>query len=199
MFGHSILSRINIIISDGDAQEYGQIDNAIKKFLPQVRRVRCGWHIIEKGWQRKMLNRSVFVANPEVYDQITNNIKSWMYSWMKGQCESQHEYEISKKLLMKYVQSEYVITSLGEIFTKAFLTFFRQCIEPFESDFLFHLRKDLRHYAEYSNSTHEGTNRGLKYNAAPVTPATRLDNSTVILTKNAVRSSIRNAQKSARS
>ena len=53
MFGHSILSRINIIISDGDAQEYGQIDNVIKKFLSQVRRIRCGWHIIEKGWQRQ--------------------------------------------------------------------------------------------------------------------------------------------------
>ena len=197
MFGHSVLSRIQTIISDGDSQEFGQIDNAIRKYLPHLFRTRCGWHIIEKGWQRKMIDSKCFPKKSEFYDKVAHQIKSWMYSWMKDSCESKEEYEYSKSLLIKYVQSDYIKKNLGELFIDSFLLFFRQNIEPLEAFYVFYLRKDLRHYGEYSNSIHEGTNRGLKFNAAPVTPATRLDKTTVILSKNGVRSSLKKQFKSA--
>ena len=50
---------------------------------------------------------------------------------------------------------------------------------------------------KYSNSIHEGTNRSLKYNAAPVTPGTRLDHSLIIMSKNGMRSSKRKINRTA--
>ena len=43
-----ITQNIKIIISDGDPQEYSQIDNATKMYFPSVYRVRCGWNIVAK-------------------------------------------------------------------------------------------------------------------------------------------------------
>ena len=54
---------------------------------------------------------------------------------------------------------------------------------------MFYLRKNIRHYGEYSNSIHEGTNKGIKYNAVPVLPTSSLDNALIILSKNAQRKS----------
>ena len=41
-----ILSKIRIVITDGDPQEYSQVDNAIESVIPNAKRVQCGWHII---------------------------------------------------------------------------------------------------------------------------------------------------------
>ena len=71
-------------------------------------------------------------------------------------------------------------------------------METFNTECKYYLRKHIRHYGEYTNSIHEGTNRGLKFNAAPVTPCTRLDNSIVILSQNGCRTSQKKMLKSAR-
>ena len=41
LFGNTILNRIQVIVTDGDSQEYGQLDNAISEFMPHITRVRC--------------------------------------------------------------------------------------------------------------------------------------------------------------
>ena len=41
-----ILSKIRIVITDGDSQEFSQVDNAIESVIPNAKRVQCGWHII---------------------------------------------------------------------------------------------------------------------------------------------------------
>ena len=46
--GKRTVKKITIIISDGDAQEYMSIDDFISQFCPQAKRVRCGWHIINR-------------------------------------------------------------------------------------------------------------------------------------------------------
>lgn len=44
------------IISDGDSCECNQIGAAIKLFMPNAIRVRCGWHIINRGMDKKVAN-----------------------------------------------------------------------------------------------------------------------------------------------
>ena len=39
----------------------------------------------------------------------------------------------------------------------------------------FNIRIDVRHFSEYSNSTHEGTNHGLKYAADGAKPNNLID------------------------
>ena len=41
-----------IVITDGDSQEFTQVDNAIQNVLPNAKRVRCGWHIVHQGFDR---------------------------------------------------------------------------------------------------------------------------------------------------
>ena len=42
MFDVTILRKVNMIISDGGSQKYGQSNNTIKEFIPHVYRARCG-------------------------------------------------------------------------------------------------------------------------------------------------------------
>jgi hypothetical protein len=44
--------RINVIISDGDSQEIAQINNLIDVVMTTARRLRCGWHLIDRSWNR---------------------------------------------------------------------------------------------------------------------------------------------------
>ncbi len=46
-----ILLSVKIIITDGDPQEYTQVDNAIENVLFNARRIRCGWHIVAQGFE----------------------------------------------------------------------------------------------------------------------------------------------------
>ena len=69
-------------------------------------------------------------------------------------------------------------------------------MESLESYFVFYLGKHIRYYREYTSSIHEGANKEIKYNAAPVTPGARLDHSLVILSKNAICSTKRKSNKS---
>ena len=57
----------------------------------------------------------------------------------------------------------------------------------YETQFYFYLRLDLRHFEEYTNSIHEGTNRGLKYNSAPVGPSTNIEKAWAIMCINSER------------
>ena len=41
------------MITDGDSQEYKQLDLAIAKYIPNALRVRCGYHLNKKTWERK--------------------------------------------------------------------------------------------------------------------------------------------------
>ena len=77
MFGNSILKHIKMVISDGDSQEYSQLDNAINRFFPSVYRGRCGWHIIEKGWQIHMLGVKSFpVESAAFYYNLVHHLKA---------------------------------------------------------------------------------------------------------------------------
>ena len=48
LFHKDVLNRIKLIISDGDQQECGSIDNAIGMFMKGAKRARCGWHIVNQ-------------------------------------------------------------------------------------------------------------------------------------------------------
>ena len=36
MYSNTVLQRIWLVISDGDTQEYNQLDNAIQKYFPRI-------------------------------------------------------------------------------------------------------------------------------------------------------------------
>ena len=192
MFGSTVINQIKVVISDGDSQEYEQIDNAIDEYMPLVFRQRCGWHIVEKGWQNRVLGVLSFSEDHRgFYYKVVKQLKGWMYSWMKLSCETSEEYNYSFKVFKKFVQSKEIQEKLTELFSKSVLLFLKNNVQTNETHYVMYRKTWRRHYEEYSNSIHEGTNRGLKYNAAPVTPGTRLDHSLIIMSKNGVRNAKR--------
>ncbi|CAJ1969000.1 unnamed protein product, partial [Cylindrotheca closterium] len=44
------LQLVRLIISDGDSTEISQIDQAMSKWMPAGIRLRCVWHITDRGW-----------------------------------------------------------------------------------------------------------------------------------------------------
>ena len=196
MFSSTVLYQIKVVITDGDSEEYEQLDHVIDEYMPSVFCQRCGWHIVEKGWQNWVLGVLCFTEEyHSFYYKVVKQLKGWVYSWTKLSCESRTEYDYSFKVFKKFVESCEIKDKLTEAFPKSVLLFLKNNVQTQETHYVMYHKVIRRHYEEYSNSIHEGTNRGIKYNAAPVTPATHLDHSLVIMTKNAERNAKRKKNK----
>ena len=96
-FHQTILSRIRLIISDGDAQECTSIDNAVNLYFPQVKRGRCGWHLVDRNFDTAVLSKSSFPGKESNFDSVTLIIKNWIYSWMKYSCENEAEFHATMR------------------------------------------------------------------------------------------------------
>ena len=94
---------------------------------------------------------------------------------MKPGVNTKKQYMYSKFMLSVYLDSEEVLNDVGEEYVEKVKKFIKENIEPHEKHFLFYLRKHIRHYEEYSNSPHEGTNNGLKIGANCSLPSMLLD------------------------
>lgn len=187
LLGKDCISRVKVIITDGDSQETSQLDIAIAMHFQNVCRVRCGWHIVDRGWKRVCpTSRAVSRPNQPAFKVITIQLKAWLYSWMLPCCETEEEYKISKALLGAYLRHSHFLDVTSEAVADQIGTFIRENVEPLEAFFCFHTRRHVRHFDTYTNSAHEGTNNGLKAAAAPVLPQHSLDRSASILNNNAL-------------
>jgi hypothetical protein len=59
---------------------------------------------------------------------------------------------------------------IGESHVADILDFYKANVEVHKSFYAFWLRKFIRHFDEYNNCSHEGTNSGMKRQAAPFCP-----------------------------
>ena len=67
------------IILAGDWQEISQLDNAIHDCYPLIQRVRCGWHIVEKGWQKHCPGeRSLHGPLRDPFKKFLMVVKKWI-------------------------------------------------------------------------------------------------------------------------
>lgn len=106
LLGSDYMLRVKVIITDGDSQETSQLDIAISLHFPKVLRVRCGWHVIDRGWARCCPGVcSVAKGSQNEFKSIIQQIKAWLYSWMQPHCETEDKYKISKALLTAYLHS----------------------------------------------------------------------------------------------
>ena len=82
---------------------------------------------------------------------------------MKPNTETEEEYVASKHLLLRYLNSPTTLAALGAPIVQTILIFLRCHFFTHESHFVFYERTRTRHYDEYTNSCHEGTNYGIKH------------------------------------
>ena len=143
-FPSTTLRRIVFVCSDGDSQEFSQIDAAIRKFFPWVTRVRCGWHLFDRGWNKhgpKM--GSHWKKQAAYFKEVTSNVYQWMFSWARNDCLTEEQYCVSKYLLWKYINSTKVLQVLGIEFRNVVQNFISKCVEIHEEYFCFYLRKKI--------------------------------------------------------
>ena len=87
---------------------------------------------------------------------------------MKSLYETLDEFMASKLMFKKFFNSKQIKYTFGSPFINSVQSFITKHIEAHESNFCFYLRLNLRHFDEFTNSIHEGTDCGLEYITAPV-------------------------------
>jgi hypothetical protein len=141
----------------------------------QAIRVRCAFHIVNKGWKVHGPGvNSAPAGKRELARKLFQVLKTWMYTWMRseGGCETEDEYKISKILFTDYVMKSSIFTEIFEdnasMVRNQVLHFLQYYVDPQEQYWNFVPRLCVRHFNEYTNSGHEGTNHGMKAHGAPV-------------------------------
>lgn len=165
LFPKEVLRKVIIIITDGDAQEMQAVDESIGEFFIFAIRVRCGWHIIDRGFFRlgPKCGKSMKKKDKNAYKRIKKILKAWMYTWCTRRCRTKEEFQVSYFLFYKFATSNYVISLCGEQFVTVMKHFMRAFLQKSLFNFVYYKRAGRRSFQQYSNSAHEGTNRSLKY------------------------------------
>ena len=78
------------------------IDDCLTTVFTQAIRIRCGWHIIDRGWKRNVDQLISYRHRlyKEQFSRIKRTIQCWMYTWMRKGLQSKDEYEIFKCLFL---------------------------------------------------------------------------------------------------
>ena len=203
LLGNEVMKKVKVLVTDGDSQEISQLDDAATKFFPNAHRIRCSWHIIDRGWHKKVKvnlggkstrKRALHLrGNPRQagtqlneLNKTARTIYRWMFSWAQpSYCETEEEYFVSKALFMMFVRSSEVKEILGIVPVKAIIKFARENVFPCEDRMSYFKRHDLFHLETHTNCGHEGTNNGMKNCSSPVMPQNRLDRAVQTLNLNA--------------
>ncbi|KAL7529904.1 hypothetical protein ACHAXR_003219, partial [Thalassiosira sp. AJA248-18] len=174
-------NRVKFIMKDGDTQQRNEIIGALKNVFPNAVEGGCGYHIVHQSWTREAPGVTcVRTSSQAVFLAIKHKIMKWCYSWMKpGYVESEVEYAISKYLLLQFICSASVLSALeGKTHLVVhILRWLKGYVLPWDTLYLFYLRKNVRHYLTTHGSAHEGTNFGLKNHSAPMQPTMSMSTS----------------------
>lgn len=203
LLGNSYLNDVKMIMTDGDFQEISQLEAAISNHFPRVFRARCAWHIIDRGWNAKVKfalgghskrkRPSHLRCKPRKpaapltrANRIARLIYRWMFSWAQpGHCITEEEYMVSKALFLSFVAGTVVLDALGETARDVIFNFVNGHVFTQENHFTYYRRHHIFHLDSHSNTSHEGTNNGIKHCAVPVMPQNTLENSVSTLSFNA--------------
>jgi hypothetical protein len=214
LVGAAACRRTCLIICDGDPQECSQLDDAIQVVFIRAKRHRCGWHIVDRGWNnhfRKNLGGR-YHPNGKAINAVVQNIKNWLYSFMK-EIETKEEYKCefiivslnnvpysirlsiyspvcmsaptyvsSKAMLLAYVQSPKVSSIIDEYNVKRILTWLHNHVFVHEQLYARCYYLHVPAIDAWTNTPHEGTNRGLKYAENRVLPSMSQAQATKVLT-----------------
>jgi hypothetical protein len=107
---------VQLQITDGDSQEMSQLDQAMKTVFKSSLRRRCGWHIVEKGWDRNVAG----LGRTQGAKHIEAAVKQWIYSLMK---EVETEVEYSMCVTQQQLQPTSLYFFLNTIHLQVLLLF----------------------------------------------------------------------------
>ena len=171
MLGKNNLLRTNLIITDGDSQEFNAVDESFFLYFRNAICDRCGYHIIEKSYKDHVSGNNIFI-NEEKAKCIISEIKIWVRSWMNGDtCLHHNQYEMSKNMLLSYIGHDKDFLSIIGTFSKnCLLSWLNSYVIVHENYYAFHRKKEVLHFHEYVNNATEGMNYSCKKSSVSAKP-----------------------------
>lgn len=159
LLGKEVLSKVNVIITDGDSQEFTSIDQAIFKYFKSAIRLRCGVHVVMKTFEKSVMS-SNFMPHKEKAEAQLQMIKNWVYSWMNGSsCYTKEQYELSKALLFQYLSHDADLKECcGQSGVDCIRKWLNQSVIPLEENYVFYKKTYIECMDEYVNNAVEGMN-----------------------------------------
>ena len=170
------------------------LKNTRKTIFKNALHIRSGFHLVRMGWAIHVIKNCFPDKFGALYDNVCNHLKRWIYCCMKSSCETREEFIASKLMFKKFLNSKQTKSTLGSCFINSVQNFITKHIKQHKSNFCFYLRLNIRHFDEYTNSIHKGTNCGLKYSTARVGPSTNIEKAMAILYNNTERNGKRKSR-----
>ena len=174
------LNRVQMLLTDGDPQEYTQIDYAVQDgILENTFRGRCSWHIINRGMNALSMSH-VWAKTDDIdppYEEkrvsrefsiYYNEINDWCFSFATPRCETKNEFEISLSLLKDHIKSYQKI--LGSKIIEQTLQWLNEKVVPNQLTFCFYNRISVLHFDNHSNGTSEAHHHHIKNSKCKVGP-----------------------------
>ena len=164
MFGQGLLSRVNLLLLDGDAQEFTAMDKAMeRKVLPNAIQCWCGRRIIEPTFKKECGDLSS-MQNVSKAPKYCALIKTWVYHWLNGKsCATKEQYELSKDLLFHFLQTNKDCSeAIGPLHLNRIKKWLRSNVIIHEDNFAFYLRCYVRCFDECMTNIVEGINYASK-------------------------------------
>jgi len=164
LLGKKAIDRINLLLSDGDAQEYTALDDSTKSHvMTNAYRGRCCRHLVHKTWEKDVGDSSK-MNDPINAAKYCALIRHWVYSWMNGKsAHTRQQYELSKDLLFRTMDTNEALKSaVGGHFLGLIKKWLREKIVPNEQFYAFYLRQYNRSFEENTTNIVEGMNYGSK-------------------------------------
>jgi hypothetical protein len=82
LLGRQICDKVKLIVTDGDAQEIDQLNKALRTTFKSARHRLCGWHLIEKTWER-IIGKYIGGKCNDKALEVQKIIKKWLYDMVK--------------------------------------------------------------------------------------------------------------------
>ena len=202
LLDNDALTCVKVAVSDGDSQEIGQLCSAIGRYFPDAYRIRCGWHIVDRGWDRIVKlplggytkrKRAAHLTGRArrkppaltLANKAARMIYRWIFSWCRpGYCISQEEFVTSYALFVDFILSDDVTSIFGEDACDLILKFVRENVLPHEDHFCYYKRHDIFHLETNTNCGLEGLQNGVKNSSNPLRPSTKLEKAVRVLENN---------------
>ncbi len=158
-FPSSALERVRLVITDGDENIYGPLENAIaRRILPNCFATLCVWHKINRGMHSHRIYCPYKTVRCSIYFDV---LELWLWSWTDS-IETEAEFDHSLECLWRFIESESVKRIMGEDFISRFRSFLVKIVLPYQDKLLFTTRIGIRGGNERTTSIVEAENSSLK-------------------------------------
>ncbi|GFH50739.1 hypothetical protein CTEN210_07215 [Chaetoceros tenuissimus] len=170
LFGPEFCLRVRLIICDGDIWLCDAIDRAIGTTYQKAIRGRCGFHIVYFGFEKNIRGRIRYHDNvpDNIKTEFEELIQTWLYSWMCLVIFTEAEYELSKNILLQWLQSKEVLENICDQASDLLVRWIKIGVIVHENVYVFHRRSDIFAMDSYTNCGIEGTHNALKNGAISV-------------------------------